>query len=159
MVVTRFACCRPNSFHLLMGHTKQPIFAIVPNLVPVQLHGQPPELLLQFLRSRNVAILDPSRSSLQSHVGDLSRRSADSCFLILHRLFQHCRYYADKVLCQVRPGSPTRDVLLPEPIWHETHRLHQSNAWPRINLTAEKLHFLMDSLQRFVMTPSAISKS
>ena len=73
-------CCAVNSFQLLMGHTKQPVFAIVPDLVPVQLHGQPPELLLQSLRSRNVAILDPSRSLLQSHVGDLSRRSAVSCF-------------------------------------------------------------------------------
>ena len=35
----------------------------------------------QSLRSRNFAILDPSRSSLQSHVGDLSRPSAVSCFL------------------------------------------------------------------------------
>ena len=64
-----------------VGHTKQPVLAIVPNLVLFQLHGQPPELLIQSLRSRNVAILGPSRSSLQSHVGDLSRRSAVSCFL------------------------------------------------------------------------------
>ena len=42
---------------------------------------QPPELLLQSLRSRNVALLDPSRSSLQIRVGDLSWRSAVSCFL------------------------------------------------------------------------------
>ena len=77
----RFVCCRPNSFQLPMDHTKQPVFAIVPALVPVQLHGQPPELLIQSLRSRNVAILDPSRSSLQSHVGDMSQRSDLSCFL------------------------------------------------------------------------------
>ena len=62
------------------SHTKQPVFAIVPDLVPVQLHGQPPELLLQSLRLRNVAILDPSRSSRQSPVGDVSRRSAVSGF-------------------------------------------------------------------------------
>ena len=29
-----------------MGHTEQLVFAIVPNLVLVQLHGQLPELLL-----------------------------------------------------------------------------------------------------------------
>ena len=64
-----------------MDHTRQSVFAIVPDLVPVQLHGQPPELLLQSFRLKNVAIIDPSRSSLQSHVEDLSRRSAVSCFL------------------------------------------------------------------------------
>ena len=37
--------------------------------------------LQSFSFSPNVAILDPSRSSLQSHVEDLSRRSAVSCFL------------------------------------------------------------------------------
>ena len=46
---TRFACCRPDSSQLLMGHTEQPVFAIVPNLVLVQLHGQLPELLLPVL--------------------------------------------------------------------------------------------------------------
>ena len=77
---TRFGGCHPSFFQLLVGHTKPPVFAIVPDLVPVQLHEQPPELLLQFLKSRSVAYatLDPSRSSRQSRVGDLSRRSAVS---------------------------------------------------------------------------------
>ena len=44
-----------------------------------RLHEQSPQLLLQSLRSRNDAILEPPRSSLQSHVGDLSRRLAVSC--------------------------------------------------------------------------------
>ena len=49
---TRFACCRPNSFQLPVAHTMQPVFAIVPDLVSVHFHGQPPELLLhQSLRS------------------------------------------------------------------------------------------------------------
>ena len=39
-----------------MGHTKQPVFVIVPNLVPVQLHGQPPELLLQSSSLTSVAL-------------------------------------------------------------------------------------------------------
>ena len=80
-VETRFACCRPNYSQLLMGHTKQPVFAFA---LLVQLHGQPPELLLQSLRSRNVATLDPSRSShqsLQIRYGD--RQLPALC--ILHR--------------------------------------------------------------------------
>ena len=77
-VGTRSACCRPDSSQLLMGHTEQPVSAIVPNLVLVQVHGQLQELLLGSLRSRNVAILDPSRSSHQIHVGDGSQRSAAS---------------------------------------------------------------------------------
>ena len=62
-VETRFACCRPDSSRLPMDHTEQPIFAIVPNLVLVQLLGQFPELLIPSSRSRNVAILVPSHSS------------------------------------------------------------------------------------------------
>ena len=72
-VETRFACCRPDSSQLPMGHTEQPVFAIVPNLVLVQLLGQPPELLLRSLRSRNVEILDTSRSSHRIHVEDASQ--------------------------------------------------------------------------------------
>ena len=63
---------------LPMGHTEQPVSAIVPNLVLVQLLGQLPELLLQSLRSRNVVILDPSRSSHRIHVEDVSQRLAAS---------------------------------------------------------------------------------
>ena len=59
-----------------MGHTKQQVFATTPSLVLVQLHERPPELLLQSLKSRNVSTL-----GLQSHVGDLSRRSAVPCLL------------------------------------------------------------------------------
>ena len=53
-VETRFACCRPDSSQLLEGHTEQPVSAIVPNLVLIQVLGQLPELLLRSLRSRNV---------------------------------------------------------------------------------------------------------
>ena len=80
-VETRFRGCHPNFFQLLVGHTKQPVFANVPSLVPVQHHEQPPEPLTQSLRSRSVATLDPFRSSRQIHVGDVSRRSAVSGFL------------------------------------------------------------------------------
>ena len=100
------------------GSYKAAVFAIVPELVPVQLHEQPPELLLQFLRSRSVATTDPSRSSRQSRVGDLSRRSAASGFCILYRLFSSCVHHTNEVPCQVRPGSPTRAGLLPEMVWH-----------------------------------------
>ena len=64
---TRFACCRPDFSQLLMGHREQPIFAIVPNLVLVQLLGQFLELPLPSSRSRNVAALGPSRSSHRIH--------------------------------------------------------------------------------------------
>ena len=50
-----------DSSRLQVGHTEQPIFAIVPNLVLLEFHGQLPELLLPSLRSRKVAVLDPSR--------------------------------------------------------------------------------------------------
>ena len=71
-----------HSFQLLMRHAKQLVFTIVPDLFPVQLHRQPPVLLVHSYRSRNV---DPSRPPLQSHVGGLLRRSAVSCFL--HSIF------------------------------------------------------------------------
>ena len=45
LVETGSVCCRPDSSQLLMGHIEQPIFAIVPNLVLVQLPGQLPDLL------------------------------------------------------------------------------------------------------------------
>ena len=38
-VETRFACCRPDSSQLLMGHTEQPVSAVVPKLVIVELLG------------------------------------------------------------------------------------------------------------------------
>ena len=60
---TRFACCRPDSSQLLMGHKVQPIFAVFPKLVLVQLLGQFQVLLLPSSRSGNVAILGPSHSS------------------------------------------------------------------------------------------------
>ena len=49
-----FACCRPDSSQLLTGHTEQPVSAIVPILVLVQLLGQLPEHPLRSLRSRNM---------------------------------------------------------------------------------------------------------
>ena len=75
-VETRFGGGHRNFFQLLVGHTKLPVFAIVPDLVPVQLHVQPRQPLLQSLRSRSVATLDPVRSSR----ADVSRRSAVSGF-------------------------------------------------------------------------------
>ena len=44
----------------------------------------------------------------------------------LHRLLQRCMHYADEVSCQIRPGSPTRSVLLSEPVGH--HWLHQPDT-------------------------------
>ena len=61
-----------------MGHTEQPVSAFVPNLVLVQLIGKLPELLLRSLRSRNVVIIDPSRSSHRNHVVDVAQKSAVS---------------------------------------------------------------------------------
>ena len=75
---TRFACCRPDFSQLLMGHREQPIFAIVPNLVLVQLLGQFLELPLPSSRSRNVAALGPSRSSHRIHAEGVSQRSVAS---------------------------------------------------------------------------------
>ena len=85
-VETGFACCRPDSSQPPMGHTEQPVSVIVPNLVLVQLLGQLPELLLRSLRSRNVVILDPSRSSHRIHVEDASQRSAASGSLLVSPL-------------------------------------------------------------------------
>ena len=79
---TRFACCRPDSFQLLMGHREQLIFAIVPNLVLVQLLGQFPELLLLSSRSRNVAILGPSRTDLVRHT-EFMLKVCHSAFSVL----------------------------------------------------------------------------
>ena len=56
----------------------RPVSAIVPNLVLVQLLGQSPELLLPSSRPKNVALLDPSRSSLCFHVEGVSQRLAAS---------------------------------------------------------------------------------
>ena len=80
------------------------------------------------LRSRNVAILDPSRSSLQSHVGDLSRQSVASCSP--HSSSPVSALHAVR---RRRPLPNTTRfsnsaILLPESIWHHTLRLHQSNA-------------------------------
>ena len=132
---------------IIQSSQSSPLFQ---DLVPVQLQGQPPEVLLQCSRLRHVAILHPSRSSLQSNVEDLSRRSAVSCFLRSSSPVSALYVLRDEVSCQVRPGSPTWAVLLSEPIWHQTLCLHQSDAQPRINLTAENTNFLMDRLKCFV---------
>ena len=63
---------------LLTGHREQPIFAIVPNLVLIQLLGQFLELLLPSSRPGNVAILGPSHSSHRIHAEGVSQRSATS---------------------------------------------------------------------------------
>ena len=57
---------------------QQLVFAIVPNLVPRTASRASPSVLE--IKKCCIAILDPSRSSLQSHVGDSSRRSAVACF-------------------------------------------------------------------------------
>ena len=38
----------------------------------------------------------------------------------------------------------------PKPIWHQTLWFHQSDVGPRIDLTANKAHFLMKSLECFM---------
>ena len=114
-----------NFFQLLMGHAKQLVFAIGPDLVPVQLHEQLPEPLLQSLRSRNVATLGPSLSSRQSLFADLKRRSAASSFL--HSSSLVSAMYAPHHRSPL-PCSPTRAALLPKLIWHQTLRLHEPDA-------------------------------
>ena len=82
----KYAFCRPNIVPLLMGHTKHPVFAIVPNLVSVQLHG--------LLNSPSVLEIDNCCNSwsislvTRQVLEDSTRKSAASCFCILHRLFQ-----------------------------------------------------------------------
>ena len=75
---TRSACCGPGFSQLLMGHKEQPISAIAPNLVLVQLLGQFPELPFLSSRSRNVAILGPSRLSHQIRAAGVLQRSVAS---------------------------------------------------------------------------------
>ena len=41
-------------------------------------------------------------------------------------------------------------ALLSEPIWHQTLRLHQPDTRPRVDLTAVKTQFWMNSLECFV---------
>ena len=55
--------------------------------------------------------------------------------LLFHRLFEHCMHHAKKVPCQIRPGSPTRDGLHPQPLGHQTLQLHQPTASSSIDLT------------------------
>ena len=134
---TRFACCRPDSSQVLMGRREQPIFAIVPNLVLVQLFGQFPERLLPSSRSRNVPILDPSHPHW-IHVEGASQRSVASDSL-------RPSSPASSVACTTPTKSltkydqvlPTQAVLLSEPVGHQSLRFHQPDAWPRIGLTAE----------------------
>ena len=129
-VGTRSACCRPDFSQLLMGHTEQPISAIAPNLVLVQLLGQFPELPLLSPRSRNVC-------------------HSDRLLLILcglHRLLQRYVHHADEVSRQIRPSSPTGAVLLSEPVGHQDLWLHQLDARPGIDHTAECSQFLMHRL-------------
>ena len=84
---TRFGGCRPNFFQLLVGHTKQPAFAIVPGLVPVQLHEQHPGPTLS---PRDAEVLQ-----LLIHVVRYAEVVLEMCngdrlllvFCILHRLF------------------------------------------------------------------------
>ena len=77
---TRYACCRPDFVPLPMGHTKQLVFSIVPDLVPVQIHGLLSDLLLQSWKLRSVAALGQFLSSRQIHENS-TRKSAASCFL------------------------------------------------------------------------------
>ena len=62
------------------GHTAQQVFAIVPGLIPVQLHELLPVLLLHTWKLRNVATLGPFLLSHRS-LGGSTRRSAASCSL------------------------------------------------------------------------------
>ena len=48
---TGFACSHPN-VQVPMDHTAQQVFAVIPDLIPVQLHELLPGLLLQFWKLR-----------------------------------------------------------------------------------------------------------
>ena len=61
-----------------MGHREQQIFAIVPNLVLVELIGQSLVLLSLSSRSKNVAILGPSHLSHSFYAEGASQRSVAS---------------------------------------------------------------------------------
>ena len=50
---TRFAYYRPDIVQLPMRRTEQLVFVTVPDLVPVQINGSFPELLLEFLKLRS----------------------------------------------------------------------------------------------------------
>ena len=55
-------------------------------------------------------------------------------FISLHRLFQCWMSHNCKVCGQVRPRSPARTALLPEPIQHLILRLHQPDTCTRVCL-------------------------
>ena len=74
------AYCRLNFVQLPTSQTDQQVFAIVPGLIPVQLHELLPMLLLQSWKSRNVATLGPFHSTRHRLQGS-TRRLAASSFL------------------------------------------------------------------------------
>ena len=122
--------------------TRWVYLSTVPGLVPVQLHEQPSpwgqevlQLLIRLVRHAQI------------NVGDVSKRSAvygflPSSSLVLELCAPHQRSPLPNTI-----GSPTRAGLLPEPVWHQTSRLHQRDAWPCLGLTTEKVHFLVDRLE------------
>ena len=72
-------------------------------------------------------------------------------FCLLHYLFQHCMHHTSRVPCQVRPASPTRTTLLPEPIWHQNSSA--PSTWYVASyrvFTAENIDSLMERLWCFV---------
>ena len=64
----------------------------------------------------------------------------------LHRLLQCYVHHTDEVSRQIRPSSPAGAVLLSEPVGHQSLWLHQPDARPRIDHTAECSQFLMHRL-------------
>ena len=64
----------------------------------------------------------------------------------LHRLLQRYVHHADEVSRQIRPSSPAGAVFLSEPVGHQGLWLHQLDARPRIDHTAECSQFLMHRL-------------
>ena len=140
----KFCWCRPDFVRLSMGHML--FFAILRDLVPVQLHQILPELLPPSMKPRNVANSWSTHLSSRRRLGGSARKFAASFFFcMLHYLFQHRMHHTSRVPCQVRPASPTRTALLPEPIWHQ--KLFGSTNLIRSlvsDFSAENMGFLLD---------------
>ena len=64
----------------------------------------------------------------------------------LHRLLQRYVHHAGGVSRQIRPSSPAGAVLLSEPVGHQSLWLHQLDARPCIDHTAECSQLLMHRL-------------
>ena len=99
-VETRFACCRPDSSQLPMGHKEQLVSAIVPNLV-----------LTDSFQSFSICPRDQEVLQCLIHLIRhiefmLKVRHRNRLLLVLcglHRLLQRCVHYANEVSRQIRP--------------------------------------------------------